>query len=204
MAYGAAFSPAPTGVPCSLPSAVYETLLSPPPAVPCQDDWGNVYQTLESLGTNILTVSEQLISGISAQNISALSADIQMDITGEMNEIMLAGTGNTSPPYYQGGHYNLDITLQQIQVDVGNNAAQLIRDFTTVALLGSHDGVRRNAPNQPGYWLHSRFDKSGAGISFHFDRYSPYSVPGIIGHPVYDVGYGSSRAHPCLDPAWRH
>ena len=86
---------------------------SAPP--PCQDDWGNVDTTLESLGTNILSVAEQKIRGLTSQDISALSGTIQSDITSEMNTIMATGTGEHKPAvlprrslrsgYHESGHF---------------------------------------------------------------------------------------------------
>jgi len=179
---------------CGAPTTT-GSLASPPP---CQDDWGNVDQTLESLGTNILSIAEQKIQGLTSQETSALSGTIQGDITSEMNTIMAAGTGNTSPPFFQGGHYNLDITNGDITADLGADLGnQFITDFT-VGFFGTLDGVRQSAPNQPGYTLHSK--AAGNQVDFHFDRFGYRNLPG---HWGYDVGYGSF-SHACLDPAWQH
>ena len=67
--------------------------VSTPP--PCQDDWGNVDQTLEGLGTNILSLAGR-IAGMTTQDISALNGTIHSDVKSEMNTIMAAGTGNTA------------------------------------------------------------------------------------------------------------
>jgi len=176
----------------------------PAPPPPCQDNWGNVDTTLESLGTNILSVAEQQLSGqLTGQEISGLNGTIQSDITSEMSTIMAAGTGNTSPPFFKGGHYNLDITDLQITTDLGLVLGnQFISDFTSTFLGITWDGVRQAAPNQPGYTLHSKFNKPKTGIDFHFDRFNPYNFPlGSVGHLGWDVGYGS-LSHACLDPAW--
>jgi RHS repeat-associated protein len=184
-------------------SDCYPELYGPtrPPIPLCQDQWGKVDQTLEGLGANILTVAEQKIRGLTASSIASLNADIQSDIRTEMYQIIGEGPGNASPPYYQGGHYNLDITTQQIDNDLGASAQLFIKDFTATRFLGTKDGVRQAAPNQPGYTLHSKLD--GSQIDFHFDAFNPYSLIGVVGHPVYDVGYGSLFS-PCLDPAWQH
>ena len=135
---------------------------------------------------------------MTAQDISELNGTIQSDVTSEMNTIMAAGTGNTSPPYYKGGHYNLDITTQQITNDLGATLDQtFIKDFTS-GIFWTLDGVRQPAPDQPGYMLHSRKDKGQ--IDFHFDQFGYGNLPG---HWGYDVVYGS-LFHPCLDPAWQH
>jgi RHS repeat-associated protein len=191
---GIGFLPGP-GCPGNGGPPTITTSSAPPP--PCQDDWGNVDQTLESLGTNILSIAEQKIPGLTSQETSALGGTIQSDITSEMNTIMAAGTGNTSPPFFEGGHYNLDITTQQINNDLGPLGQTFIKDFT-VGLFGTLDGVRQSAPNQPGYTLHSK--AAGNQVDFHFDRFGYRNLPG---HWGYDVGYGS-LSHACLDPVWQH
>jgi hypothetical protein len=138
------------------------------------------------------------IPGITSQDISALSNTLQSDVTSEMSTIMAAGTGNTSPPYYVGGHYDLDVTSQSIDADLGPVLGpELISDFT-VGPFGKWDGVRQAAPDQPGYTLHSKL--YGSQIDFHFDRFGYSNLPG---HWGWDGIYGT-LAHPCLDPAWQH
>jgi hypothetical protein len=193
------FDPVPDPFCYGLPSPT--TTVTSAPLPPCQDDWGNVYTTLEGLGTNIISLAEQTIPGLTSQEISALNGTIQSDVRGEMNTIMAAGTGNTSPPYYQGGHYNLSIANQDILNDLGPFGQQFISDFT-VGIFGTLDGVRQAAPNQPGYSLHSQLAGSGGNryIYWHFDQFGYGNLPG---HWIWDVGYGS-LGHPCLDPAWQH
>jgi hypothetical protein len=145
-----------------------------------------------------LSIAENKIPQLTSQQTAALNGTIQSDITGEMNVIMGAGTGNTSPPFYAGGHYNLDISNQQITKALGNNLGQtFINDFT-VGFFGTLDGVRQKAPSQPGYTLHSK--QAGSGVDFHFDR---FGYGNLLGHWGYDGIYGTV-AHPCLDPAWQH
>jgi hypothetical protein len=115
-----------------------------------------------------------------------------------MSTIMGAGTGNTSPPFFQGGHYNLDLTNQSIISDLGGDFGTQFISAITKGVFGTLDGVRQPAPSQPGYTLHSKRDGSGTGVDFHFDRFGYSNLPG---HWGYDVGYGSLSPS-CLDPAW--
>jgi hypothetical protein len=185
-------------------STLPTTTTAKPSAPPCQDNWGNIDQTFEDLGANILAIASK---NLSSQGIASLGADIQSDITAQMAVVVSAGTGLTSGwTYYQGGHFNLDITAAQIAGLGTANSQAFLSDFATNALGGSWDGRRQptmtgSSPNVLQYTLHSHWNKTGTDVDFHFDRFNPYSLGGVVGHPIYDVGYGS-LAHPCLDPAW--
>ena len=192
-------------MPCTLSSSIYDAVLNGsgayavPPSPPCQDDRGKVYQTLESLGSNILSAASQMLPELNSQEISSLNLSIQSDLTDEMNQIMAAGNGTTNPPFYQAGHYNLDISNPDIINDLGSVLGQQFITAFTVVVFGALDGVRRSAPDQRGYILHSELSRNGTYTFFHFDR---FGYRNLAGHWAWDVAYGS-LAHPCLDPAWR-
>jgi hypothetical protein len=188
---------------CMLLAAAETSQLSTA-APPCQDNWGNIDQTFEDLGANILVIASK---NPSAQGIASLGADIQADIAAQMATVMSAGTGLTSKwHYYQGGHFNLDITAAQIAGLGAGDSQAFLSDFATNAFGGTWDGTRQptvtgSSPNVLQYTLHSHWNKSGTDVDFHFDHFSPYSLGGAVGHPVWDWAYGT-WAHPCLDPAW--
>jgi hypothetical protein len=54
------------------------TFTKPAAPPPCQDDWGKVDQTLESLGSNVISLAKKDVSGINSQELSALSATIHL------------------------------------------------------------------------------------------------------------------------------
>ena len=104
-------------------------------------------ETLQQTQTLSLRMSEALrkrledIRKLTAvkrgESVSALDGTIQSDITSEMNTIMANGTGNTSPPFFKGGHYNLDITNGDITTDLGAiSAASLLE--TSLGVSSGH------------------------------------------------------------------
>ena len=177
---------------------------SPPPPPKCWQNTGRIHDTLFNLGTDIeADVVKQFIS----VDLQLLTDDIKSDIG---SEALAIGGGTTASPFYIGGHFNLNLTADQISQFSSTDQAIFARDF---APDGQRDGIRQAASTglaaALGHSLHSQVGKQDPGIlpgeySFHFDRFNGKNFPiGTIGHGLYDV-LGGHLGNPCLDPAWHH
>ena len=164
----------------------------------CWQNTGKISATLDNLGTDI---EADVQNQFSAADYQKLTADINSDVAGEETAI---GGGTTSPPYYIGGHFNLNITGAQIgQL----SAADQLAFYTDFAGNGAgSDGVRRQASTglaaAGGYTLHAQLGKNQPGIapddySFHFDRYNRNSGLAVVGS--YCVSSGVGAGGECWD-----
>jgi hypothetical protein len=166
----------------------------------CWQNTVNISATLSNPGTDI---EKDVANQFGAADLQKLSADVAADIS-------TMGSGSNSSPLYIGGHFNLNLTPDQIAQFSDADQAAFASDF---APNGAGDGVRQAAGTglaaAMGYFLHSQVSKNDPGIvageySFHFDRFSGTNFPvGTAGHFFYDV-LGGHLGHPCLDPAWHH
>jgi RHS repeat-associated protein len=165
----------------------------------CWQNVPNIAATLNNLGTDI----EQDVEGgpngtFSAADLQLLTTDINSDIA---SEIVSIGGGTTAKPYYIGGHFNLTISAIQIAAFSTSDQQTFSSDFWG----GTNDGTRQAASTglalAGGYTLHSHGGVNSP-YSFHFDRFNPQDLVGLVGHGVYDV-LGGHLGHPCLDPAWQ-
>ena len=182
------------GAPIQLPSSPVQ------PVTPkCWQNVPNIAATLNNLGTDI----EQDVEGgpngtFSAADLQLLTTDINSDIA---SEIVSIGGGTTAKPYYIGGHFNLTISAIQIAAFSTSDQQTFSSDFWG----GTNDGTRQAASTglalAGGYTIHSHGGVNSP-YSFHFDRFNPQDLVGLVGHGVYDV-LGGHLGHPCLDPAWQ-
>ena len=100
---------------------------------------------------------------------------------------------------YVGGHFNLYLSAASLQTTLGS-------DFTNFQDIfgGSFDGTRQDAvfgnAAQSNYTLHSKEINSSTAFQFHFDKYNPGSIVGLVQHFFAEV-LGGHKGTPCLDPA---
>jgi hypothetical protein len=188
----------PGGVNCTPPSTAPVAPVQPPAGPKCWQNVGNISATLSNLGTDIEQDVQVGPNGtFSASDLQLLTTDVNSDVASEMTAI---GGGTTASPYYIGGHFNLTISASQIAAFSTSDQQTFSADFWG----GTGDGVRQAATTglagADGYTLHSHGGVN-APYSFHFDRFNPQDLAGLVGHGVWDV-LGGHLGHPCLDPAW--
>jgi RHS repeat-associated protein len=175
---------------------------SPPPPPPCNTDGPKTQTTLYNLGQDILSITVQMDAAITPADLLALSATITTDIRNETDNLLA---------FFHGGHFSLDITLTSILSDFGGGDAQNNLAYQDFRQLFDPHGDGRRYPNAvpttgPAhtYYLHDHSTGGDTGLSFHFDRFNPYTdLGGLFGHGGVDVLWGHMGVH-CLDPAWRN
>lgn len=185
-------------------SAAEATALTAAQSIPhpkCWQNIGNISATFSNLGSN---VEQDVSKQFSSADLALLTSDINSDTASETWSLIGGALTNTPPssPNYIGGHFNLNLTTQQISQFSASDQQAFASDFSGT----SSDGVRQDASTglaaQLGFSLHSQLNKIPGDYSFHFDRFNPQDVIGIGGHAGWDVFRGH-LGHPCLDPAWR-
>ena len=183
-------------VPCN--GAGSQSVDTAPP--PCWQNIGYIFQTLEDIGENIVEILEQKDPSISNSKVVALDGLIETDINVELAVTSAAGVAGRPGPDYVGGHFNLYLSAASLQTTLGS-------DFTNFQDIfgGSFDGTRQDAvfgnAAQSNYTLHSKEINSSTAFQFHFDKYNPGSIVGLVQHFFAEV-LGGHKGTPCLDPAW--
>jgi hypothetical protein len=168
---------------------------APPAQGACTNDSIKIATTLTNLASDVLGITTAKDASATASEIQALAGTLNSD----------AGLEEQTPlSFFVGGHFNLDVSLSAIALDLGGAGSAADNSFLTLFKGKTFDGVRQGPvqttdPNH-NYWLHSK--PSGSNIDFHFDRYNPWAFGGGFGHLGVDLFWGNIGTH-CLDPAWR-
>ncbi len=187
---------------CTCPNGICNPPTGPgsgpelPPNVPCYQDWNKVTNALFDVANGILDIVNNDAKFTQTQ-IGALANALNTQISTELIAMALYSGNGPDLAFYQGGHFNLEISLGDLKDLLGNDALQ---EFQKDVL-----GRFKPDPGADGGALHGHTEvtRDGTFDRFHLDTDqatldNPIGIAKHFGRDVMAGNFGT----PCLDPAF--